>query len=756
LKVGCHSPDDAAAVQGGVPSAPVAPGSLRRIALAGLPNVGKSTLFNALTGLHQKVTNYPGVTVERKAGRVNTPSGPVELVDLPGAYGTAAKTPEEEVFRDFLVGSIPGERRPDLLVLVLDATALVRGLPMALAMLETGLPAVIALNQVDAAEAAGITVDTEALERCLDVPVVRTSGRSGLGVEDLRNLLHGKGRVGNPPPIPWRPEVMSVAVALAGPLAASFPGGEEEARRRLPAVLGSESLARVFAASLTDANREHFERERARLPAMGVDSATATAEARYRVADTLAAECTRIPAEARTTRARLDAVLTGRITGTIILLLVFTLIFQAVFAWSGPLMDLSEGAVNGIGSLLKETLPAGLFTDFLTDGLLAGFAGVVVFAPQIAVMFLFVEVLDDSGYLARAAFLLDRLMGRAGLPGRAFLPLMSSFACAIPGVMAARTIPDPKDRMATIFIAPFMSCSARLPVYAMVIGALFSGGTVWGLLSTGAVVMISMYLLGIVAGILSASLLRRTVLRGGRSPLLLEMPAYRWPQPRTVLISVGRRTWQFVSNAGPIIVVLSMVLWALATFPRDVPLTRDYDALRDGAMEHATTLPAGEGGPWLEEEVGRLNRMESGERMSLSYAGRMGKTMEPVLKPLGFDWKIGIGIVASFAAREVFVSTLGIVYASGIDEDADDGGLNLRKALQEDVDPETGRNVFRPLVGISLLVFFVLAMQCISTLAVVRRETGTWTWPLAQLVWMTGLAYAASFVVYQVGSWMGY
>ncbi|NUN52762.1 MAG: ferrous iron transporter B, partial [Planctomycetaceae bacterium] len=511
-----------------------------------------------------------------------------------------------------------------------------------------------------------------------------------------------------------------------------------------------------LAASLPEDLADRARRERNSLAARGVDAATATAEARYRMVDAVVAEVVRAPLASLSWRERLDRVLTHRVSGTLILLGLFTLVFQALFAWSGPLMD-GVGALFGLlGDGVAAAVPEGLLREFLVDGLVAGFEGVVVFVPQIAILFVFIEVMDDSGYLARAAFLLDRLMGKAGLPGRAFLPLVSGFACAIPGIMAARTIKDPRDRMATIFTVPFMSCSARLPVYTMVVGALFSEGRVFGFLATGTVIMISMYLLGIAAGLLSAGLLRRTVLRGGRSPLLLELPGYRWPQPRSVLLEVGRRTWQFVSRAGPVIVVLTVVLWVLAAFPREVDLDRDYDALRAEAAAAAGVAPDAPPEAWTEglrAEMVRIDDMEGAERSARSWAGRIGRTMEPVLAPLGFDWKIGIGIVASFAAREVFVSTLAVVYAAG---DAGEEDEALLSRIRSDVDPGTGRPVFRPLVGISLLVFFVLAMQCMSTLAVVRRETGGWKWPLLMLGWMTGLAYVGSLLVYQVGSALGF
>jgi ferrous iron transport protein B len=416
-------------------------------------------------------------------------------------------------------------------------------------------------------------------------------------------------------------------------------------------------------------------------------------------------------------------------------------------------MDAVSSATGAVAARAAGLAGGGLLSEFLENGLGAGFAGVLVFVPQIAILFLAIELMEDSGYLARAAFLLDRLMGKAGLPGRAFLPLVSGFSCAIPGVMATRTIQDPRDRLATMFVVPFMSCSARLPVYTLIVGALFSEGRVLGFLPAGAAVMIAMYLLGIAAGLLSAGLLRRTVLRGGRSPLLLELPPYRWPQPRSVLLEVGRRTGQFVSQAGPVIVVLSVVLWVLATFPRDPVLEGDYAGMRARAEAAAAAAPGGEGEALLAAERARIARLEGSERAAKSWAGALGHAIEPAIRPLGFDWKIGIGIVASFAAREVFVSSLAIVYASGGDDAEQEP---IRRALASDVDPRTGKPVFRPLVGISLLVFFVLAMQCISTLAVVRRETGGWKWPLLMLGWMTALAYGASLAVYQGGTALGF
>jgi len=718
-----------------------------RAALVGNPNVGKSALFNRLTGLHQKVTNFPGVTVDRTSGVAITPDGPVEVVDLPGTYGLTSHSPEEEVVRETLLRR-EAANAPDLAILVVDAANLARNLFLALQVLETGIPCCVALNQQDLAEKAGWRIDAAGLEEALGIPVVVTNGRTGAGVDALRGAIAAGGRTGTAPSPTWHAAVIEEADALAPQLDGAVTALE------LPAVLGSEAATRDLIATLSTDRAGHVRDARTRLAAKGVDAATATAQARYRTVDALAERVAQRGADASDWTERLDRVFTHPIVGIVILVALFGLLFEALFRGAGPLMDGVEALVSNLGTFLGSLVPAGLFRELLVDGVAAGFAGVLVFVPQILILFLVIGALDDSGYLARAAFLLDRAMARMGLPGRAFLPLMSSFACAIPGIMAARTIRDQRDRLATMVAAPFMSCSARIPVYVMVVGALFSSGTVLGVVSTGTAVMFAMYLLGTVAGLLSALLLKKTLLRGGQTPLLLELPPYRIPAARSVIASALRKTWQFVACAGPVILGLSVVLWFLAAFPRNPVLEQDYDALRADAMAIAHDMPDSESEGWLEGEFAQLDRREKADRMAHSYAGRLGHFIEPAIRPLGLDWKAGIGLVASFAAREVFVSTLSVVYA--VAEDGTGAGVGLRAAIRDDVNPVTGERAFRPLTGLSLLVFFVLAMQCMSTLAVVYRETGGWKWPLAMFVWMTALAWIASFATYQIGSALGY
>lgn len=692
----------------------------RRVALAGNPNVGKSSLWNALTGLRQKVTNYPGTTVERALGRMREGGSVIDVVDLPGAYSLLARSPDEAVARDEVLGRMPGEPAPDVIVVVLDAANLERNLFLATQILETGRPCVVALNQADLAMEKGVRIDAAALSERLGVDVVPTNGRTGQGADALTKAVLAGGRAGKALALEL-PEPIRVAAASLAPRFAQRLGGEERAARALAAHLGSEASSAEF---LADLDRDDalaplaaaFRAVRERLSAENVDVAASTATARYAAIERLTAAVVRRETAGSDWRARLDGLLLHRAWGTLTLVAIFTGIFFVIFSLAPPVMDLVEAAVSGIGSALAAAAGGGLWGSFLEKGLVGGIGAFVVFAPQIAMLFFLLETLEDSGYLARAAYLLDRVMGKAGLPGRAFLPLLSGFACAIPGMMATRTMSNARDRMATMAVMPLMSCQARLPVYGIVTGVIFAPFGAW----VPTLVVVSMYLVGIGFAFLTAGVLRRTVLRGGRTPLLLELPPYRVPSILTALRNSARRTWMFIRGAGPIILVLTMGLWALAEFPR---------------------APKGPDG---EPATAQLEQ---------SYIGRAGKAIEPAIEPLGFDWKIGVGILNSFAAREVFVPALGVVY--GVGEDADEEDATLRERMRADTWPD-GRPVLTPLVGISILVFYVLALQCMSTLATLRRETGTWRWPIGLFVGYTALAWLASFVVYAGGRALGF
>lgn len=663
------------------------------IALAGNPNAGKTTLFNALTGLRQKVANYAGVTVERKEGLWRLPGGqPIRLIDLPGLYSLDASSIDEEIARDVLTGKIAELPEPDVIVATVDATNLDRNLYLVTQLLEYRRPLVVALTMVDSATRAAIKIDIEKMSRFLRVPVVPVVASEREGLTELAE---------------------AVSQAAGEPVGeARFPFFEADGRSAYGDRSGS-ILARY--AWISEVVQE------------SVVAGKPVVENRSE---------------------RIDRVLTHKVFGPLILLAILLFVFQSIFSWASLPMDLLDSTFASLADLTKSTLPPGLLTDLLSDGVIAGVGGVLVFLPQIALLFLFISILEDTGYMARAAFILDRLMRGVGLHGKAFVPLLSSFACAIPGIMAMRTIENPKDRLATIMIAPFMSCSARLPVYTLMIGAFFSGQYLFGFLSVGALLILSMYALGLAAAIIVALILKRTILKAPPPPLIMELPPYRMPNFKVVAVNVFQRAGMFVKRAGTIILTISIILWALANFPRP-PQTVNAAVAEASEPE---TVPA-TGDEARGEAVKHEQARAAGEQLSYSIAGRLGHAIEPIIRPLGYDWKIGIGLISSFAAREVFVSTMGILYSVGRDEDASSTSLlqAMRVAKREDGSP-----VWTPLLALTTMIFYLLAFQCMSTFATVRRETNSWRWTLFMVGYMTGLAYVVTFLVYQGGRLLGF
>ncbi|CAH2601874.1 Ferrous iron transport protein B [Rhodovastum atsumiense] len=613
-----------------------------RIALVGNPNCGKTALFNALTGSRQKVANYPGVTVERKVGQLVSPGGRrVQVVDLPGTYSLTAHSPDQAVTRDVVLGRFTHEAPPDVVVFVADATNLRLNLSLALELKRLGRPLIVALNMMDMAERRGCRIDTAALSAALGVPVVPTVAIRRDGIADLLA------------------QIDTLAPALrqqAGGCDWVEPGPVELRGFR-------REIDRILADAL---------REPGRPP-----------------------ELTR----------RVDRVLLHPLAGMLALLTVLFLVFQAVFAWAAAPMDLIDAGMSGLQAHVGAAMADGPLKSLIVDGVIAGVGSVVIFLPQILILFLFIQILEASGYMARAAFLLDRLMGGVGLHGRAFIPLLSSFACAIPGIMAARTIENRADRLATIMIAPLMTCSARLPVYTLLIAAFIPAETVLGgFVGLQGLVMFALYAAGILAALAVAFVLKRTTLRGAREPLLMELPAYRWPNPRDVLLGLLERARIFLVRAGTIIFAIMVLLWFLASYP--VP--------PDGA---------------------------TGPAIDYSFAGQIGKALAPLLAPIGFTWQIAIALVPGMAAREVAVAALGTVYA--LSETGDALEASLASTLAADWSLPT---------ALALLAWFVFAPQCISTLGVVRRETNSWLWPLAMFTYLLALAYAASFVTFRVAT----
>jgi ferrous iron transport protein B len=723
------------------------------VALAGNPNAGKTSLFNALTGLRQKVANYPGVTVERKEGvwQLTPDTPPARLVDLPGLYSLDAASLDEQIARDVILGRATVVPLPDVVVAVVDATNLERNLYLVTQLIETGRPLVIALTMIDLATRRGIEIDAAQLARALGVPVVPVVATQKRGLDALAAAVACAADAECSHQAAWR-----LSEAAERELLALAGNGHEQAQADAAAHHAQRhaALVELYADELppNEARQEEIKAARARLAAANPHWWQEPLVARYDWIEQAAQSAVRHKqaAEQRTITDRIDALVTHRFFGPLILLAVMFIVFQTIFSWAQLPMDLIDKAFGTLGDVVRTHMPAGLLTDLLVDGVIAGVGGVLVFLPQILLLFFFIALLEDSGYMARAAFLMDRLMRSVGLHGKAFMPLLSSFACAIPGIMATRTIENPKDRLATILIAPFMSCSARLPVYTLMIAAFFTGQKIFGVLSVGVVIIMAMYLLGITVGICVAWVLKHTILKAPPPPLVLELPPYRLPSALNIAQTMRARAWMFVRRAGTVILAISILLWALVTFPRlntQTPTAQTVNAqatTNEQATSSATTGAASQ--PEASDD--------KGEQIRQSFAGRLGRLIEPAIRPLGFDWQMGIGLISSFAARETLVSTLSIVYNVG-DNDANEQSGSLVEAVRNARRPD-GTRAWTPLVAVSMMVFFVLACQCMSTVAIVRRETNSWRWPLFMVSYMLVLAYIASFITYQGGHLLGF
>jgi ferrous iron transport protein B len=718
----------------------------RLVAIAGNPNTGKTTLFNRLTGGNAKVGNYPGITVEREEGRLRLPSGVVATVaDVPGTYSLSARSPEEHVAIQAIAGLSPLER-PDAVLLVADATQLTRNLYLALQIIECDLPLVIALNMVDMLSERGLEVDAEVLQRELGVPVIPIKAVTGENVQAVVAALDAvlaDPRRGRPGPhwIPSDPALVSDVRAVCDALPELWHKGE---RQRCEALALWALLSLDEHDELRDAPAEVraavLER-RKRAAGEGRDIETEIIQGRYAWIDEHAALFLREPTTPRATRTdRIDRVLLHPLVGFGIFLLAMGIVFQSLFAWADPAIGLVETVFGALKDWTSATLPEGLVSEFVASGLIEGVGSVVVFLPQIMLLFFFIGLMEDTGYMARVAFLMDRLMKLIGLHGRAFVPMMSGYACAVPAILSTRTMERRRDRLITMMVIPLMTCSARLPVYSLVIAALFPPTRVLGVLPVQGLLMVAMYLLSTVMALVVAAVLGRTLLAGERIPLLMEMPPYRMPHWPSVLRMMWRRSKSFLREAGTVILACTVVMWLLLSFPRRPELVERYDGLRAQATAQLE-------GQALDARLSRLDAEQAGEQLRASWGAQLGHALEPVIAPLGFDWKIGVGLVGAFAAREVFVSTMGVVYGLG---EVEDDSVGLRERIRAETYAD-GRPVYSPLVGLSLMAFFALACQCMSTLAVVRRETHTWRWPAFLFAYTLALAWTASFAVYQLG-----
>jgi ferrous iron transport protein B len=703
------------------------------VAVVGNPNAGKTTLFNALTGSYQKVGNYPGVTVERVSGRLRLHGQSVEVLDVPGLYSLDPVSEDERVAVDVLEGIAEDGRKPDLLICVLDAGNLERNLYFFSQLAEREAPMVVVLAMTDLLELKGFRVDAAKLSSLLGVDVVPVVGHKGRG---LQELLEAIDRNLEEPRIPNRelgfPHALEAKVAsLRERLARSGLDIPKSKVRR--ALLHGDPEFQAGLAEVAEL-RDAFDQARQELEAEGLSRPGLEVASRYEWSAMIQHAVLQKTGEARRRSAtdKLDYVLTHRVFGLVIFVGLMYLVFQSIYSFAAPVMDLIEGAFAWLGERVGPWLEgAPVVQSLVVDGIIGGVGGMLVFLPQIVILFFFIAVLEGTGYLARAAFLMDRLLGWCGLNGRAFIPLLSSFACAIPGIMSARVMPDKKSRLATILVAPLMSCSARLPVYLLLIGAFIEPqfGAGWA-----GFTLFAMHFLGLLVAIPVVFVLNRGVLKGKRLPFLLELPPYQWPKWRDVWIAMYFRGKVFVQTAGTIIVVMSIAIWALLYFPRSDEAVARYQreivARQPGADE------------------GAIQRHVDARLIENSYLGRFGKAIEPVFIPAGFDWRLSTGIVAAFPAREVVVPTLGIIYNLG--GDVDEASGDLRQALQESEWPD-GRPLLTPWTAVGLMVFFALCCQCMATLATVKRETNSWKWAAFMFAYMTLLAYLAAVGIHQLG-----
>jgi ferrous iron transport protein B len=686
-------------------------------ALVGNPNCGKSTLFNALTGLKQKVGNYPGVTVEKKIGTAYSQHGtPITVVDLPGSYSLAARSPDEAVTRDVLLGRRADTPQPDRILCVVDATNLERNLYLVHQILDLGRPVILVLNMMDLAAAAGAEIKLDKLEAELGIPVIACEAVNGRGVIDLKLAMSRAD-------LPLSRHAWDVPAAIAPAVAelqASLTAndGKSPLIARAEALLlltDRDSLRVAGSKPLSARTAETLAIWQRRWEGEGTDWAGILVNSRYEAIGAIAAEVvTAGHTPGPSTSDRIDDIVTHPLWGWLTLGGVMAALFLSIFTLAEFPMNFIDGHIAALSDQVKAAMSPGDLRDLITDGAIAGVGGVLVFLPQILILFFFIGLLESTGYMARAAFIMDRLMSRVGLNGKSFIPLLSSYACAIPGIMATRTIEDHKDRLVTIMVAPLMSCSARLPVYLLMIAALLPGDSVpiWSKVG----LMLLMYTLGTVGAFAFAWLFKRTLLKGAPPLMIMELPPYRLPGLRDVALQMFERAWIFLRRAGTVILGISIILWFLTAYPK---------------------APAGS---------------NEQQQLAQSFAGRAGHALEPAIKPLGFDWQIGIGLITSFAAREVFVSTMGVVFNV---ESAKDNTTPLRQALLAAKWPD-GRKLFTPLVCFTLMIFYVFAMQCVSTIAVVRRETNSWRWPLFQIGYLTGTAWLVCILVYQTGRALGF
>jgi ferrous iron transport protein B len=695
-----------------------------KVALTGKPNSGKSSLFNRLTGLNQKIGNFPGVTVDKRTGTCQLDDNTIaEIIDLPGTYSLYPRTLDEKVVAEVFTDQ-KGKFYPDKVVLVADATNLKNCLLLLTQLIDLRLPTVLALNMVDLAAKSGQSIDIKKLEKELDLPVIMVNARNGTGIEMLRSVLAG----------PIRPSSKTIYRC------------DEESRPLIEEIKTKYSLTSDYEAYqflqqaenlmfLSKEDRDYIRSYARQNNFFAHKYQGAETIMRYGfIQDLLNVVILRSSDEGwKRISYGIDKVLTHKVWGYIIFFLILFLIFQSIFAWAQIPMDFIDSTFAQLSNKLDDAFPAGPFFELVSHGIVPGIGGILIFIPQIAILFAFISILEETGYMSRVVFLMDKIMRKFGLSGKSVVPLMSGWACAIPAIMATRTIENWKDRLITIFVTPLMSCSARLPVFTILVALIIPDYKVLGFFNYQGLVLMGLYLLGFLAALFSAIILKFFVKVKERSYLIMEMPTYKMPKWSNVGFQIIEKTKTFVFQAGKTILAISIILYVLASYgPVDV---------MNAAKQ---TVRAQVQGQNISEQ--EIQDRIAAYKLEHSYAGQLGKVLEPMIKPLGYDWKIGIALVTSFAAREVFVGTIATIYSIGSAEDQP----TIKQRLRSEINPDTGGPRYTMAVGLSLLVFYTFAMQCVSTLAVVKRETKGWKWPLIQLAYMTTLAYVSAFAVFQL------
>jgi ferrous iron transport protein B len=689
-----------------------------KVALVGNPNSGKSSLFNALTGLNQKVGNFPGTTIDKKTGNCSDNYGhSAKIIDLPGTYSLYPKSTDEDITFEYLFDKHKKDH-PGLVVVVADASNLKRHLLLFTQIADLKIPVILALNMMDVAEKKGIKIDVPQLNKRLGIPVVKINARRGEGIEDLKKLIFQQEHLSSGGFLNTGLIALELTEQLKTSLGLSSYYTALQIAHHSGRLSAYQEKALIIAEIL---KKNNFNSKRLQ---------SQETILRYKVIDEILSKTVqKTEPGGNTLTHRIDEVLTHRIWGFLIFLLILFLIFQAIFTFSKLPMEWIEFSFIKFGQFFKETLPGGILNDLLVNGILAGLSGVVVFLPQIVILFAFIALLEDTGYMARVSFLMDKMMRSVGLNGKSIVPLISGIACAVPAIMATRNIENSKERLITIMVTPLMSCSARLPVYTLLISMIAPDTYVLGVFNLQGLLLMLMYLIGFVAAIAAAWVFKKILKRREKDYFIMELPEYRTPRWKNIGFTLVEKAKTFLFEAGKVIVAVSIVLWGLASFgPGDsfADIERKYNARE---TVHS---------PEVE------NRIQS-EKLAASYAGILGRFIEPAIKPLGFDWKIGIALVSSLAAREVFVGTMATIYSIGNSDDE----KSIREKMMSDRHPD-GTPVYTPAVAFSLMLFYAFALQCMSTVAVVYRETKGWKWPLVQFAYMSIMAWVASFIVYNL------